>query len=399
MRHEWSDIIPAAPRRRLLALWLLLAALNLAAGVVTSRQPGRDADFETMHRWAGSWLVGRANAYETDEDPPDYPPHALVALSPVGALPLKQAVVLWTLANLILAPVTAFCAVRAARPDAPAWAALLPTLMFLCWGNFRTMLQFSRVSLTCGLLSIVFGGSRPGVSGILLGMSLIKPQMAAPFFLLAVFTRQKRRVVIALSVVAAGAAIYCLRVGYSPVDLAARYLQILRLLYSGSGRATILLGIAQIRPLLMLSIASIPMVDITAAALAALLLAAIWRVAVRERRDGTLIFSAPSLVGIWSLMTFYHLSYGFSLLLPTATLLLFLNDPRTVQYRRRLFWALQLAMMFDVVTIWRRFGPLLGVAAGAGPYIVHVDRVLVLALFGSMLRLYVKTAARGPAAA
>ena len=263
--------------------------------------------------------------------------------------------------------------------------------MFLCWSGFRALLQFSLLALVFGLLSMAVAGRRPILSGFFLGMSLMKPQMAAPFFLWAVFTRRPRVVGTALAVVFGGAAVYCLSVDYSPVDFVWRYAEILRTFYAEDA---IMLGLAQVRPLVMLVTSSSAAVDVVVFTVAGLLLIAICAAGFEEgkpRPTPALMFSAPALAGIWSLLTFYHLTYGFLLLLPTATLLFFLDDPVTITYRRRLFWALQLGLMFDAMTLWRWFGPALGVPQGAGLLVAHADRVMMLIVFGAMAVLFVRT--------
>ena len=79
-------------------------------------------------------------------------------------------------------------------------------------------------------------------------------------------------------------------------------------------------------------------------------------VAFAEARRDRLRYAAPPLAGLWSLLTFYHLTYGFVILLPLAVALWFEDEPTTQVFRRRLFWALQLTMMFDATVLWRWFG-------------------------------------------
>ena len=66
-------------------------------------------------------------------------------------------------------------------------------------------------------------------------------------------------------------------------------------------------------------------------------------------------YAAPPLVACWSLLTFYHLTYGFVVLLPVM-MLLALNDARPSILRKTLFWLLQLGMMFDIPGLSRRAG-------------------------------------------
>jgi hypothetical protein len=99
-------------------------------------------------------------------------------------------------------------------------------------------------------------------------------------------------------------------------------------------------------------------------------------------------------------MTFYHLTYGFLVLLPVASLLLWSDEPRTGVMRARIFWALQVSLMFDVPTLWRWFGPLVATPRIVAWSMVHVDRALAITLFTAVAVLSLKKralpAASGP---
>jgi len=103
---------------------------------------------------------------------------------------------------------------------------------------------------------------------------------------------------------------------------------------------------------------------------------------------------------LWSLLTFYHLTYGFLILFPLAAYLLLVEYPDTRVFRRRLFWSLQLGMMFDVPGWSRRLAPLLSIPDWVDAVLGHFDRVLVLALFAATGILAIKAAhiRSGPAA-
>ncbi|RPH64530.1 MAG: DUF2029 domain-containing protein [Acidobacteria bacterium] len=383
--RSWSGLLPARPHAGVIAAWALMACLNLSAGVVIASWPERQTDLDTMWRWGHAWLLQGSNLYATDVDAPDYPPHAVVALAPVGTLPAKWAAPVWAGFNLGLALLAPYLAVRVARPTAALSAAALPICMFLCWGGFRTLLQFSLLTLVFGLLAMALADRRPTLGGLCLGLVLIKPQIAAPFFLWAVFTRRLRLVALALAVVTAGFALFCLRAQASPLMVVRRYLEILQMFYMGDAT---LIGLAQIRPLIALSSSNTVLVDVIALATAVAILSGICVLGTVEgRRRQVLLFSAPALAGIWSLLAFYHLTYGFILLLPVATLLIFDGDPETTVFRTRLFWALQLALMFDVPGLWRRFGHLTGAPPIVSEFAIHVDRLLMLGLFASVAML------------
>ena len=96
-----------------------------------------------------------------------------------------------------------------------------------------------------------------------------------------------------------------------------------------------------------------------------------------------MLYSAPLLVSCWSLLTFYHLTYGFIVLLPVM-MLLALNDAAHSTLRKTLFWVLQIGMMIDVPGLARRVGPASGPVAVA---LSHVDRLLMLFLFAGLVVL------------
>lgn len=376
----------ARPRRPLLAVWMLMAAVNLSAGIMIATWPERQADLDTMRRWGGQWLASGTNVYVSDEDAPDYPPHALVALSPLGILPAEWAVPVWAAVNLSLALLAPWLVVRAVSPTATWSTAALPVAMFLCWGGFRTLLQFGLLTLSLGLLAMVLADTRPRWSGVCLGLSLMKPQIALPFVLWALFTRRMRVLTVAGIVVVAGFAVFCLRARAEPVTLVLHYAAILRMFYMGDA---IMVGLSQLRPLIGHAVADVATADAIAVAIALLMLAAICAIAYREgRRPAAPMYGAPALVAIWSLLTFYHLTYGYLLLLPAAALLIYTDDPRTAAFRMRVFWSLQVLLMVDVPGAWRRVGAV--VAPPDAPLSVavrHFDRVAILALFACFMSL------------
>jgi hypothetical protein len=384
-----SSVLPAKPQRVVLVGWALMATLNLSAGIVIASWPERQTDLDSMRRWGREWLVDDLHVYALPDELTTYPPHALVVLSPLGAIPRGWAVPLWAAVNLGLAVTAPYLAVRAVRPMITLSSAALPILMLLCWGGYRTLLQFSLLTLTFGLAAMVLADRRPGWCGLCLGMALMKPQIGAPFFLWAVFTRRLRTASVGMAVVIAGLALFCLRAQVDPVDLVRQYARNYQTLYMGE---PIVVGLSQLSPLLAAVISNTTLVDAVGGTIAISLLIAICILGFHEgKRRNALMISAPPLAGIWSLLTFYHLTYGFLLLLPTATLLIFANDPRTVVFRRRLFWALQLGLMVDVPGMGRRFGGyVFEHPEAAQAILIHVDRVLMLALFVCVMALALK---------
>ena len=146
---------------------------------------------------------------------------------------------------------------------------------------------------------------------------------------------------------------FCLRAGAHPIRVAASYVEILAAYHTGDA---ILAGISEFRPLIHQLVTDVSEVDAIAGSIAlgligGICVAGFQEGAVRKR----VLYAAPPLVACWSLMTFYHLTYGFVILLPVM-MLLALNDARRSHLRQALFWMLQLGMMFDIPGLSRRAG-------------------------------------------
>jgi hypothetical protein len=359
------------PSQRVLLFWGALAMLNLAAGVVVSSQTHRLYDLESMMRWGRYWLGAV-----------DYPPNAIVVLSPLSLLPLGAAHPIWMLSNLAMAIVAPYCAARFFRPHDPFRVIALPILMFLCWGGMRTLTQFTLVALTCSMAAMLASDRRPIAAGAWLGMAMMKPQVAVPVFLWSVFTRRWRVVLTSLAVVAGLAGVFCLRSGAHPFWVAARHVEILAVHHM---REAVLAGISELRPLIGQLVADVSDVDVIAGSIALGLMAGI---SVAGFLEGAVrkhvLYAAPPLVACWSLMTFYHLTYGFVILLPVM-MLLALNDARPSRLRKTLFWVLQLGMMFDIPGLSRRAG--LAQTSLFTHVLAHADRALIVTLFVGLVAL------------
>jgi hypothetical protein len=378
------------------AVWWSMAVLNLAAGVWVSTWPDRQSDLDAVQRSGQEWLVHGANIYESAEGAIDYPPHAILILSPLALVPPTTAFAMWSIANLALAILAVYLCVRTAAGNAALSTLLAPMAMCLCWGGFRTLLQFTLLSLTCAVASMRTAGSRPVWSGVLLGLALMKPQVALPFVLWSLFTRRWRTVSIAAAAVALGVGLYCLRAQRNPLHVVVGYLAALRGLYTGPDSLS---GLSEMRPLIALAVADSTIVDGLAATCAGALLLAVCALASREARSRpTIMISLPALAAVWSLLAFRHLTYGFILLLPVTAMLLWLKDEATEVNRIRIMWWLQAALMVDLPMLGRWLEPF--VPSNLGTVLSHADRLLALALFVALVRLIFERRGRpfGPAA-
>jgi len=363
--------------------WGVLAALNVSAGVVVSSQNDRLYDLETMMRWGRYWLVEGANIYEPGLwGSVDYPPNAIVLLSPLGVLSLDMAHPMWLLLNVGMAVAAPYFAARFMRPHDPFRVIVLPVLLFLCWGGVRTLTQFTLIALTCSMVAMAISVRRPVAGGVWLGLAMMKPQVAVPVFLWSVFTRRWTAALMSLAVVGALIGVFCLRSNAPPAWVATRYAETLAVHHTGEA---ILAGISELRPMIRHSVSNVSEVDAIAVSLALGLIAGICVAGFQEGgRRKRVLYTAPPLVACWSLMAFYHLTYGFVILLPVL-MLLALNDARRSTLRTSLFWLLQLGMMFDIPGLSRRAG-LAGTPVFTN-FLSHADRALMIVLFVGLVAL------------
>jgi glycosyl transferase family 87 len=370
------------PTRPLLVFWAALAFLNLLAAVVLAEDPERAYDLDSMMRWGHAWLVDGLNVYQPTESVTDYPPNAIVLLSPLSLLPHSVAVPLWAAVNLVLALLAPYLAARFYRPFAPFRIILLPILMFLCWGGNRTLLQFTLVSLTLAMAALFFADRRPLMSGVCLGLALMKPQVAVPVLLWTLFTRRSRIACTAAGVVAIAFAIFCIRADAGPIEVVTRWIQILAEFHTDG---SVFFGLSELRPLLMAMAPTGSNVDRVNGAIVIGLLAGICLAGFQEARIRTrLLYAAPPLAACWVLLAVRHLTYGFVVLLPVLMVLTLSGTERS-RLRIAMFWLLQLSLMFDIPGLAYRAG-LQGTPLYDG-VLIHADRVLLIALFAGLVAL------------
>jgi len=371
MRSGWKQ--PSFTNR-----WPLLAAfavLNLASGLVMFKS----VDFQTMHGWTADWLWHGINLYG-GESITDYPPNAIVTLAPLALLPLAPSAWLWALANIGLAIVAPIVAAKAVREDVKGADLALLTLTFLCWSATRSLLQYSLLTLTFGLLAWRLADRRPRAAGMLLGLAVMKPQSALPFCLWVLFTGRWRLLMPAVLTVAALWLTYCARVGAAPLVVAADYVAIVREVYAGPDQMVGHSEFARLAPGGSADLWRMGVALLTFGLIATTVMLHLRR-AAHGRDGGTRFPALPGMVAAAVLITFRHLSYAFIALLPAVAWLLLADEPSLQPARRRLFWFMQCGLIVDVPTAGRLLEKL-GVSLGrVGPLLEHADRVFLVACF------------------
>ena len=360
--------------RRWLPLWAIVAVVNVGIGIVLSFDPDRAADFQTVRSWTTRWLFHGDDLYIAADSGTDYPPYAIVALSPISLLRGRTGVFVWASLNLLLLAAAPILAARAVRPRVRAGTVVCLAVVFLAWSGTKTLLQFSLLGVVLGLAAMTLAERRRDFSGVCLGLAMTKPQIGAPFLLWAILTRRWRVAAICALTILTGTLLFCIRAGVSPLRVATRYMEILTIYYWGTGAFA---GVTKVEPLIGAWLAPYStriVALVTSVALLAVVCMEGW---TRGRRPESL-YPAPALAAIWSLLTFYHLTYGMVVLLPVAAVLLLAEDEGTARLRRLLFWFMQFALVADLAGVSRRIS---GRLPSSEPLFSHYYRVVLLILF------------------
>jgi hypothetical protein len=361
---------------RLRLMWVAVA-LSLAFGVWRSHQPEALADFEAVRSWTGTLASGEY-PYNADSNA-DYPPWALVTLAPLLVLPDSVAGWGWIFVNIGLALAVAWRLAQVADvPRATRWA--LVALILMC-SPFRVLSQFSVLSFALGL----WGASlkTPTGGGVLLGLSLMKPQVGGALLLAHVCLRDWRRVVVAVGVPVALTGVAALWTGTSPLVLMADWLAIVESLHGGDG---LFPGHTELEPWLVGVIPGVTTVAGSVALGVVLLVPAMlvagrlpaWRQVDTQHR-----LQLYAWCGAVSLLATRHLAYDFLLLLPLVAA--WRSAPlfqRQQSSLRHWVWITTvLLLVAQVPGWWRRVFEPIGSVEWA-EFVLSSDRALAVAVYG-----------------
>ena len=391
----WSrnDERSTAYRRVGLTLLAVAACINVAAGVTLAwRDPRRASDLWTMYDWCHAWLVGGHSLYAGADATTDYPPHAIVLLSPLALVPRGWVVPIWMVAAVALTPVLPWLVVRSgSRRDRRPFALAAPVLLYLCWAAPRTLLQFSLLSMTLACVALVIADSHRVPAGVALGVALFKPHIAGPIAIWMLVTARFRPLVTAAAVVSLGVAVYDVRIGESPITTADGWLKVIGSTYAGSDG---LVGNTSLRAWALIVAGDHGVADTLWIAAALLLLAGLCGLAMRDRSraldEGGL--AVPAMFCLWSLLVMYHNVNNMILMLPAFAFLWFREDRHASVPRWIPILLLQAALAFDVPVRLNR------VAAGLGwgrIAIEQFDRVVVLATLAWVAIAWCRLTTRG----
>lgn len=354
------------------------AAVNLVVGVALSFRGGRDGDLFQVARWAGQWLHG-LDPYALADAGVDYPPWALVLLSPLAWVPNGVLTAVWVAANLGL---VAWMVTRLSRwADEPRARQALLAALLLCAASLRTLNQFSILSFA---LAIAGAASPSRVSGgVLLGLSLFKPQIGGALALWVWLRGQRGRVLTGVAVVLALTLVFSVRAGVDPLTVAREYAASLSSTYSDLSSIP---GHTDLRSALTVYAPSLDTGLSASLVLLVLLLAPLG--AGLWRSGGALPagdLEVAAFCGVASLLATRHLSYDLLLLLPL--LVAWRVAPFTEgkgqrteeRWRRLAFWVIAALLIIEVPSWYRRVLEPAGLTGLA--FLTELDRAVCVVVW------------------
>jgi glycosyl transferase family 87 len=358
------------------AALMSVATVNLIVGVALSFRGGRDGDLFQVVRWAGEWVHG-LDPYALADAGVDYPPWALVMLSPLAWVPNGVLTAFWIAANL---GIVAWMVTRLSRwSDAPRARQTLLAALLLCAASLRTLNQFSVLSFALAIA----GAANPSraIGGSLIGLSFFKPQIGGALALWIWLRGQRGRVLTGVAVVLALMLVFSARAGVDPLTVTREYAASLSNTY---GDLSSIPGHTDLRSALTLYAPSLdPGLSLSLALLVLLLVplgVALWR------SGGALPagdLEVAAFCGVVSLLATRHLSYDLLLLLPLLVawrVVPFTERPPTEGRAQTVaFWTIAALLVIEVPSWYRRLLEPAGLTGLA--FLTELDRALCVAVW------------------
>lgn len=309
-----------------LALWVwgCLTVVCLASGYYFADNPTGSEAFFTVREWLSAWRSG-ANVYALNLFA-DYPPNALVFLSPLSLFPQENGHMIFAAINVVVCVASSWMLVGLTAGYA---GISLTRLERLTYALMLLVMSPSRVAVWNGqtspllilfcCLALRLAPRWPLTAGLLMGIGMSKPHVAFGFALLGMFSGMWVMLFSSAATVIAAWCIYSFSVGQSPVAVFFDYTSTLLGLYGGP---QFLRAEADVRPFFVDFFGAYtigePLFLLTAAVLGALLLWLTWR--GRNNNDVGVWVMASALM--WCIAVFPFRRYGLMLMAPTMLLML-----------------------------------------------------------------------------
>jgi hypothetical protein len=320
----------------------------------------------------------------------DYPPWAIATLAPLGLVPAAVQAPFWIAVNLGLAVTIAVHLARLTGEPREIRSQL--AALFLAAAAFRTLNQFSLFALAIALAGATLHWRTAG--GLILGISLMKPQIGGPVLLWVLLAGQYRRVLVALVVPVAIAMFFADHIDSTAVTVLSEYSRVVGSIYGNEVPFT---GHTDLKGLLVAAFPAVPGGLWLPVVVALMLLVPAAYAFVRRRSPLDRSLELLAFCGVVSLLAVRHLSYDLVLLLPA--LAAWRAGPFSSRGRAPaeavLFVAMLAWLWFDPGAIGRRLAALDGFAAMSA-LTAHTDRILCLLLWGVLAARLVRHAHATP---
>ena len=358
-----------------LTIWGSLALISLVAAVVF----GQYGCFLQVREWVVHWSRG-LNVYEGTLGV-DYPPNALVFLSPLLLFPVPHGELWFASLNTIICVMAAWSIVSLTSGYAGLTFTrverLIYVLMLLAWSPTRVAIwsgQTSPLLILACCLALRTSEWSPVLAGLLLGFGASKPHLAFGFVLMAAFCRMWKVLIFAALSSVGAAVLYAVSVHQSPFAVLWQYLTTLFTVYGGP---TFYRGDVDLRPFFVDLSPTYAIGErlylATTAITGLILLGLTWR--SRARIEASVWVLAASLAWVTAFLPINR--YGLLLIAPTVLLTLW-RPPMKV-------WPLDVVAVVIAVIVADppmlvRHGALdhlPHVIAQFAPFTHYIDRILI----------------------
>lgn len=243
VRHDRRSWVPAT-------LWSMVAVASLAAAVWIALQPGHLQDLHEVRQWVVYYRDHTSNPYSYFDRQLDYPPIALLVLSPLGLIP-EASLAAWFLpASILIAALAGWFLVRAIADRlyteiATAQRVAIVALI-LSGSSVRGAIwlgQTVALAVLCGALALLWSRRRPLAAALALAVCSFKPHLAFGFGLAILLDDGLDVIVIATAIVVSASVIVAAAIDQSVLDVVAGYGHNLVSMYDGAGRIRGLLSV------------------------------------------------------------------------------------------------------------------------------------------------------------
>lgn len=302
--------------RQALTVPLLIALAILACGSLVYGVKTARVDSADLHRRAEEVqrFLHRQDPYEDEGHDNTYPPPALpvfAATVPLGPAPVR--IWVWIVLNLLALAAIGAVVVRTWGASWPPWVRAAFVLTAIASKPVRAGIalgQFHLIptALILGAESLGAAG-RPVASGLLTGLALTKPTIAAPYMLLLAARRQWQAFTVALALQTFLFGFASTWLGIGPATLTREWLR--------NARSQLAMGTIDV-PSVLVRLMGSSAPDASAASLVALLATAAALVSLRRRSSLGLVALACFAAAVMT----YHRHYDMVLLLPALAYLI-----------------------------------------------------------------------------